>query len=83
MPALRAADPDTLVVADGFSCRTQISHLEDGSRPLHTAQVLAAPLRARASGASPDPGTRTHRTAVAGVAIVAAGLWALSRRSRS
>ena len=46
MPALRAADPDTLVLADGFSCRTQITELESGFRPLHFAQVLAAALQA-------------------------------------
>ncbi|RDH75112.1 FAD-binding oxidoreductase [Mycolicibacterium moriokaense] len=44
MPAVRAADSQTLVVADGFSCRTQIRHLADGRTPLHTAQVLARGL---------------------------------------
>ncbi|MGO4205132.1 (Fe-S)-binding protein [Rhodococcus sp. TAF43] len=45
MPAVRQADPGTLVVADGFSCRTQIRDLEPGARPLHSAEVLAAALR--------------------------------------
>jgi hypothetical protein len=27
MPALRDADPDAMVLADGFSCRTQIRDL--------------------------------------------------------
>jgi Fe-S oxidoreductase len=42
-PAVRAAGVDTLVVADGFSCRTQI---EDGTgrKALHVAQVLALGL---------------------------------------
>lgn len=44
MPAVRAASPDTVVVADGFSCRTQIRHLSDRQHPQHTAQVLAAGL---------------------------------------
>ncbi|TAK83436.1 MAG: FAD-binding oxidoreductase [Betaproteobacteria bacterium] len=39
-PAVRAAAPDTLVIADGFSCREQIAHAT-GRRPLHLAQVLA------------------------------------------
>jgi Fe-S oxidoreductase len=39
LPAVRAQPPDTLVVADGFSCRTQIEQLT-GRRPLHTAEVL-------------------------------------------
>jgi Fe-S oxidoreductase len=40
LPAMRNASADTLLVADGFSCRTQI---EQGARrrPLHLAQVLA------------------------------------------
>jgi FAD/FMN-containing dehydrogenase/Fe-S oxidoreductase len=39
-PAVRAADPDTTVLADGFSCRTQI---EAGTqaRPKHLAELLA------------------------------------------
>lgn len=44
LPALRNADPDTLVLADGFSCRTQIRDLAPGRRPMHTAQVLAGAL---------------------------------------
>lgn len=45
LPAIRQADPGTLVVADGFSCRTQIRDLQPGADPLHTAQVLAKRLR--------------------------------------
>ncbi len=39
LPAVRAAPADTMIVADGFSCRTQIAH---GTRrhALHTAEVL-------------------------------------------
>lgn len=38
-PAIRQADPDTLVIADGFSCRTQIEHTT-ARRALHLAEVL-------------------------------------------
>lgn len=44
MPALRQADPDALVLADGFSCRTQIRELATDRRPMHIAQVLAGAL---------------------------------------
>lgn len=44
LPALREADPDTLVLADGFSCRTQIHELADGCQPMHFAQLLAGAL---------------------------------------
>jgi len=43
LPAVRAADAETLLVADGFSCRTQIT-AGAGRRALHTAEVLALGL---------------------------------------
>jgi len=51
LPALRESSDDTMVIADGFSCRTQIeqSHVLDGSptgrQPVHLAQVLASRLQ--------------------------------------
>ena len=39
LPAVRAAGPDAVVVADGFSCRTQLADLAD-VRALHLAQLL-------------------------------------------
>jgi Fe-S oxidoreductase len=39
LPEVRAASTDTLLVADGFSCRTQIEHGAH-RKPLHLAQVL-------------------------------------------
>ncbi|WP_206184990.1 FAD-binding and (Fe-S)-binding domain-containing protein [Thermoactinospora rubra] len=44
LPQVRAAGPDTLVLADGFSCRTQIAQ-GSGRRALHLAQVLREALR--------------------------------------
>jgi Fe-S oxidoreductase len=44
LPKLRAAEPDTRVVANGFSCREQIEGLA-GRSTLHLAEVLAAALR--------------------------------------
>ena len=40
LPALRATAPGTEILADGFSCRTQIAFL-DGRRARHLAEVLA------------------------------------------
>jgi hypothetical protein len=40
LPAVRAATEDTLILADGFSCRTQLEHLA-GRRGAHLAEVLA------------------------------------------
>ncbi|GEL16370.1 oxidoreductase [Pseudonocardia asaccharolytica DSM 44247 = NBRC 16224] len=49
LPAVRAADPAVTVLADGFSCRTQLR--QAGTRePMHLAQ-----LAARVLGRRPDP----------------------------
>jgi Fe-S oxidoreductase len=40
LPEIRAADADTLILADGFSCRTQIAQLADGRRALHLAEAV-------------------------------------------
>jgi len=40
LPAVRAASPETVLLADGFSCRTQIAHAT-GRRALHLAEMLA------------------------------------------
>ncbi|SDL31558.1 FAD-binding and (Fe-S)-binding domain-containing protein [Nonomuraea jiangxiensis] len=45
LPAIREADPDTLIMADGFSCRTQIADTSS-RRAVHLAEVLAAHLPA-------------------------------------
>ncbi len=42
LPRLRAAQSDTFIVADGFSCREQIEGLS-GRETLHLAEVLARP----------------------------------------
>ena len=39
LPAVRDAARDTLIIADGFSCREQIAQATD-RRALHLAQVL-------------------------------------------
>jgi FAD/FMN-containing dehydrogenase/Fe-S oxidoreductase len=44
LPAVRAASPDTLIIADGFSCREQIAQTT-GRRALHLAQVLQMALQ--------------------------------------
>jgi Fe-S oxidoreductase len=45
LPAVRRADPETLVVADGTSCRHQIAD-GTGRRALHVARVLEKALAA-------------------------------------
>ena len=43
LPAVRAADPSTLIVADGFSCREQIAQ-GAGRRAHHLAEVIATAM---------------------------------------
>lgn len=58
LPAVRAADPATVVMADGFSCREQILQ-GTGRRALHLAEVVALALDAP-DGRIEDPATATE-----------------------
>ena len=58
LPEVRAADPDTRVLADGFSCREQIRQ-GTGREPIHLAQVLQSALaRKRAPSRARTPRKR-------------------------
>ncbi len=52
LPEVRVAAEDTLVLADGFSCRSQIEQAT-GRRGLHLAEALALALR-HGPGGPPD-----------------------------
>ncbi len=45
LPRLREAPGDAVVLADGFSCRTQIHELGDGREAMHLAELLAGGVR--------------------------------------
>ncbi|MGD0559535.1 MAG: FAD-linked oxidase C-terminal domain-containing protein, partial [Streptosporangiaceae bacterium] len=47
LPAVRAVGPESVVMADGFSCRTQLSQLSDVNG-VHLAQLLASRLLSHA-----------------------------------
>jgi FAD/FMN-containing dehydrogenase/Fe-S oxidoreductase len=92
LPAVRDAPIDTWVLADGFSCRTQIEQSGTGRTPVHLAEILAAGLRGAAQDgqpvrpsrpAEPDAGDYVRLVAVAaGAAGLGAGLGAVARRRR-
>lgn len=46
LPAVREAGPGAEILADGFSCRTQLAQL-GGVRARHLAEVLAEGLEER------------------------------------
>ena len=86
LPAVRDAPDETLVVADGFSCQTQIADARTGKRALHAGQVLALARDGDVPGRpAPPAGRRVARTvaaalpAVAGLATVAAAARKASR----
>jgi Fe-S oxidoreductase len=55
LPAVRSASPDAVVLADGFSCRTQLSDLTPRSG-LHLAELLAARLPSPAEPGGTESG---------------------------
>ena len=57
LPKVREATPDTLLVADGFSCRQQIAH-GTPRQALHTAEVLALALDANQAAPTRKPTKR-------------------------
>ena len=87
LPAVRQAGPDTLVVADGFSCKTQIADAGTGRHALHLAEVLRRARGGRPGPAEPPrPPTarRVARVAAAALpAVTAIGATAAAIASRS
>lgn len=79
LPKVREADPDSLIVADGFSCRTQI---EQGTerRAIHLAQLIKAalpsgpdiPANRPEQVFEPQPTGGDGKAAKAGVAVLTA-----------
>ncbi|HWE88565.1 MAG TPA: heterodisulfide reductase-related iron-sulfur binding cluster, partial [Pseudonocardiaceae bacterium] len=55
LPAIRAADHDAIVLADGFSCRTQIEQGDTDRKPVHLAELLAAAVRRRSTAELAEP----------------------------
>jgi Fe-S oxidoreductase len=93
LPAARSAPAEAVVVANGFSCQTQLQQAPGtGSRQaLHLAQVMALArqgkgtgARRRDAGARPAPrlSTRLARTAPVALAALAAGAVPVSRLAR-
>ncbi|GII89664.1 dimethylmenaquinone methyltransferase [Sphaerisporangium siamense] len=81
LPAVREADPSAVILADGFSCRTQLEQSDaDGRAAVHLAQLLRAGLRGD-QGDSPRPegafATWPRRPSLAVRACASAGVAAV------
>jgi FAD/FMN-containing dehydrogenase/Fe-S oxidoreductase len=97
LPAVRDAAPDTLIVADGFSCKTQIEQGNTGRRALHVAQAMKMAREHGVDGyrggppeepyyeqrPAPSPARRAARLAAPGAAALAAGAAVAAAVSRS
>jgi Fe-S oxidoreductase/FAD/FMN-containing dehydrogenase len=94
LPKVRAASPETMIIADGFSCQEQIAQLTD-RHALHLAQALQMAMHpgAESGGYPEEPWIGRRKSAVdasmwrTGAALAGAGaaigiaMWAANRRS--
>ncbi|MDN5772158.1 MAG: hypothetical protein L0H24_14850, partial [Microlunatus sp.] len=60
LPKVRAADTRTAILADGFSCRTQIEQGDTGRTAVHLAELLAAGLDQRPLDRYPERAIATR-----------------------
>ena len=92
LPAVRGADKDTLILTDGFSCRSQIKEATD-RRALHLAQVIQMSLHdgGGPSGDYPEseyfeekrlrPGLRGAALLGAGAALTGAAVARIAKKA--
>jgi Fe-S oxidoreductase len=94
LPAVRAAGKDTIIIADGFSCREQIAQMTD-RRALHLAEVIQLAMRADGQATPPEypedayadeaarrpPVSATVAGVIAGGLVIAGGIWWLRRQN--
>jgi Fe-S oxidoreductase len=96
LPSVRDASPETLIIADGFSCREQIAQ-ETNRHALHLAEVIQMGLRQHGEPMPTEypeqPSVRSHDHAIqasmkrsgwaiAGLAAAGALAWGLAHRSK-
>ncbi len=91
LPAVREAEADKIIIANGFSCKTQIEEANLGRKAVHTAQVMKmardyginayrGPHPERDLPPKPSPSlsvtiARTAAAALSGISVLAGGLW--------
>jgi Fe-S oxidoreductase len=84
LPRVRDAGENALLVADGFSCRSQIEH-GAGRRPRHLAEVLRLglvhePAAVATNGRGAAKRAKVAVAALAGTGLLAGGTVAVRRR---
>lgn len=94
LPAVRDTPPSAMVLADGFSCRTQIGQADTGRRAMHVAEALSLALDGPLPADHPEKTTsrppvrkRDARLVTAAAATLACGAagvtYLLLRRAHS
>ncbi|MFE3215673.1 FAD-binding and (Fe-S)-binding domain-containing protein [Streptomyces antimycoticus] len=80
LPAVRDTSPGALVLADGFSCRTQIEQGDTGRRAMHLAEALSLGLDGPPPAHQPEkllrrpePSLRDARLATGAAALAVTG----------
>jgi len=74
LPAVRKASPETLIIADGFSCREQIAQCTD-RQALHLAEVIQMSLQNQIpAGRYPEQSSVQRRQAANRHSMMRAGL---------
>src|SRR5437868_13992401 len=93
LPNVRSLPEDELVVANGFSCKTQIEQGDTGRRALHLAQVMqlacehgpegpAGPKPERHAAPRPVPSRARRALRIAGPAVAGIALASMFARAR-
>jgi Fe-S oxidoreductase len=93
LPKVRSLPEDELVVANGFSCKTQIEQGDTGRRALHLAQVMqlarehgpegpAGPKPERHAAPRPAPSRARRALRIAGPAVAGIALASMFTRAR-
>ena len=74
LPAVRATAPSAFVLADGFSCRTQIGQAATGRQALHLAEALALALDGPPPADHPEKAIPRPRPRPAAARLLTAGV---------
>jgi len=83
LPAVRNAEADALILADGFSCREQIEQ-GTGRKAMHLSQAIQMALPNRKADSKGQGGARLRTVAMFGIGITAAAaaVWAANSKNR-
>ncbi|GAA3481975.1 FAD-binding and (Fe-S)-binding domain-containing protein [Streptomyces yanii] len=74
LPAVRDTAPGALVLADGFSCRTQIDQADTGRQAVHLAEALALALNGPPPSSLPERAVPRPQSRPAAARLLTTGI---------